>query len=345
MPTMRALDAAANAIWAMEPAALENLMTIAAREHDVSPEALEAYRAKTLAQAEQATVRNGIAIFSANGPMFKRANLFTAISGATSYETIARDLQVAEDDPKVKAAILALDTPGGEASGAGELAGRIRAFKKPIIAYVSGMGASAGYWLAAACDEIVVDAQAILGSIGVQMAMSKRDDPKGVTTYTFISSQSPMKNADPGSKEGAEHIQGVVDAMASVFVQAVADYRGVSVDTVLSKFGKGGLFVGQDAIKAGLADRVGSFEAVMAELSAAADTKRATKSRAPARNPAEQGLDAHVDRLVVSAVQSFYSAKAAAAASAASAPKPRVLTPEERAEAEMDAVVQQIVEA
>jgi capsid assembly protease len=51
-------------------------------------------------------------------------------------------------------------------------------------------------------------------------------------------------------------------------VEAVATYRGVTTQRVLSDFGKGGIFVGQAAVKAGLADRIGSFEGVLAELSA-----------------------------------------------------------------------------
>jgi ClpP class serine protease len=269
MTTFRALEAAETAIWAMEPAALETLLTIAAREHDVTPEALEAYQAKALDRAEQATVRDGVAIISANGPLFRRANLFTALSGATSYDIMRRDLQAAVDKG-LKGAILNLDSPGGEASGTAELAAYVYSLRGsfPVIAYVNGMGASATYWLASAAQEIVVDSTAILGSIGVQMALRSRDEPAGVTTHTFISSQSPMKNADPASEAGAKHIQGIVDAMAQVFVESVATYRGVDVKTVLSNFGKGGLFVGEAAVKAGLADRIGNFEGVLAELAA-----------------------------------------------------------------------------
>lgn len=268
--TVSAIDAALNAIWAMEPSALETLLRIAAREHEVSPEALEAYRAKTLDKAEQATVRDGVAILTANGPMIRRASFFSAISGATSYDVLMRDLTAARDDPKVKAIVFCFDTPGGDANQVGELAAAIRAVTrdKPVIAYVGSQACSAGYWLAAACSEVVVDATAILGSIGVQMAMRDTADPKGVTTYRFVSSQSPMKNADPGTAEGAAHIQGVVDAMAQVFVESVAAYRGTDTETVLSNFGKGGIFVGVDAVNAGLADRIGSFEGVIAELSA-----------------------------------------------------------------------------
>jgi ClpP class serine protease len=277
MTMFRALEAAENVVWAMEESALQTLLSIAARDHEVTPEALEAYRAKAIGGTDQAQIRDGVAIISANGPMFKRANLLTAMSGATSYDIMRRDLQAVVDGGQAKAAIVNLDTPGGEASGAGELAGYIASLrgKFPVVAYVNGMAASAGYWIAAACSEIVVDAQAVLGSIGVQWAMRSREDPKGVTTHTFISSQSPMKNADPATEEGGAHIQGVVDAMAQVFVEAVATYRGVDTQTVLSDFGKGGILVGQQAVSAGLADRIGNFEGVLAELSASRRTSTA----------------------------------------------------------------------
>lgn len=300
MTNFHALSASLNAVWAMEEAALANLLTIAAREHDATPQALEAYRAKALANGEQATVRNGVAIIAATGPLFKRANIMTAISGATSYEIMLRDLRAALDDPKVKAVLLNIDSPGGEASGAHELAQAIYEARsvKPITAYVNGMAASAGYWIASAASEVVVDATALLGSIGVQMAMRTSEDPKGTTTYRFVSSQSPMKNADPGTEAGAAHIQGVVDAMAKVFVEAVATHRGRSIETVLSDFGKGGIFVGQHAIKAGLADRIGNFEGVLAELSAGCTPQKGPTMTNSYANPV---LDAAIARGIAAA--------------------------------------------
>jgi ClpP class serine protease len=60
-----------------------------------------------------------------------------------------------------------------------------------------------------------------------------------------------------------------VDDLAAIFVDAVALHRGVSADTVLSDFGQGGVFVGQHAVTAGLADRVGTFEQTLSGPSAA----------------------------------------------------------------------------
>lgn len=269
---MRALEAALNVVWAMEEGALQTLLAIAAREHETTPEALEAYRAKSLANAERARARDGVAIIDVIGATFKRANLMTAMSGATSYEMIRADFQAALDDPKIKAIMLNIDSPGGEASGTGELAEAIFAARgqKPITAYVGGMGCSAGYWLASAADNIVIDPTALLGSIGVKWALrgDKPASDKDAPSYEFVSSVSPMKNADPGSKEGAAQFQALVDAMASVFVGTVARNRGVDTETVLNEFGKGGIFVGKDAVQAGLADSLGSFEAVLADLSA-----------------------------------------------------------------------------
>lgn len=268
---MRALEAALNTIWAMEERSLEQLLTIAAREHETTPEAIEAYAAKSLANSERARERGGVAIIDVIGATFKRANLFVAMSGATSYEIIRADLQAAVDNPKVKAILLNIDSPGGEASGVSEVAEAIHSMRgvKPITAYIGGMGASAGYWMASAADRIVIDPTALLGSIGVQWAV--RGDPpandKQAKTYRFVSSQSPLKNASPDTEEGFAHLQSAVDAMAQVFVETVARNRGVDTETVLKDFGKGGIFVGKDAVKAGLADELGSFEGVLAELS------------------------------------------------------------------------------
>jgi ClpP class serine protease len=272
---MLALDAALNAVWAMDEQALERLLDIAARQNEPTPEMLEAYRAKNLAGAEKAKISGKVAILNATGPMFKRASLMTALSGATSYDVLRRDLQAAVD-AGVNSLLLNIDTPGGEASGVNELAQAVHDMRDQmhIVAYVGGTGASAGYWLASAAHEIVVDPTAMLGSIGVQVAFAEPGTKAGEKRFRFVSSQSPLKNADPASEEGAAGIQATIDAMAQVFVQTVARNRGVATETVLNEFGKGGIFVGQGAVSAGLADRIGSYESVLAELSARKSPKK-----------------------------------------------------------------------
>ncbi len=142
---------------------------------------------------------------------------------------------------------------------------RAASARKPIFAYVDDLGASAGYWLASATDRIVVAPTAILGSIGVVSAL--RDPSKtNSKEVEFVSSQSPKKSIDVSTESGRAQVQEIVDALAAVFVGDVARYRGVSPDTVLADFGQGGVFVGQAAVDAGLADAVGSFEQTLADL-------------------------------------------------------------------------------
>ncbi|TVR06636.1 MAG: S49 family peptidase [Salinarimonadaceae bacterium] len=269
---MTVIEAVESAPWAMLPEWISRVHTIASREHETSPEALEAYRGMSLARAEKATRRDGVAIISMIGPMFRRANMMTEISGATSYDIIRRDLQAAVDDPSVKAILLNIDSPGGQANGTDELAKAIFDVrgKKPITAYIGGTGASAAYWLAAAADEIVISDSAILGSIGVYMAVideEARDEKRGIKKIEFVSSQTPNKNQSLSSAEGREGMQRTIDALAEVFIAAVAEYRGVKAEVVTTKYGRGGVEVGAHAIALGMADRIGTFEGVLAALS------------------------------------------------------------------------------
>ena len=75
-----------------------------------------------------------------------------------------------------------------------------------------------------------------------------------------------FKGRDPMSKAGREQHQAIVDKLAGVFVADVGRNRGVTEAVVLDGFGKGGTFVGTDAVAAGLADRVATFEVTHAAL-------------------------------------------------------------------------------
>lgn len=266
-----ALDAALASAWAMDEEPLARLIEIASRQHNPTPQALEAYRAQALARAERATVRDGVAIITAEGPLFKRANLMTEFSGASSYDVLRKDLQAAVDNLGVRAILLNIDSPGGEAAGIGELASAVKGFRgvKPIVAYVGDLGASAAYWLASAADSIVIGAGAALGSIGVRASYadtSARDERTGVRRYEFVSSQSPFKVADLKSEDGRARVQARVDSLAQVFVETVAENRGVTVDRVLAAFGKGDVLIGRAAVQAGMADEIGTFEGTLAAL-------------------------------------------------------------------------------
>lgn len=280
--TRHFMDFAATSGWAMLPEAVENLVAVAERSVDINPEMLEAYRAKSVENGDRLKARDGVGILYAQGPMFKKANLMTEISGATSYQTLARDLQVAVDDQSLHAIAMLIDSPGGEASGADELAAAVHAANKikPVTAFVSGMGASAAYWVASAAGRVVLSEGSMVGSIGVVLGIndtSLADERRGVRKLQFVSSQSPNKRPDPNTESGKSHIQSMVDSLASVFISKVAAYRGVSPATVIAKFGGGGMKIGAEAVAAGMADEVGQFETMLAGMIAGGKRGSATR--------------------------------------------------------------------
>lgn len=258
----------ANEPWAISEAGLQLVIAIASKDSffaDVRERALQALAGKPLENARVAYSRGDVAVIPVTGPLFRHANLMTDLSGATSYAALRKDLQVAIDDPKISAILLDIDSPGGEAKGTSELAQAIaEAGKaKPIEAYVGGSASSAAYWIASATKRITVADTAQLGSIGVIAAYRKTEDDG---TIEIRSSQSPYKNLPPDTDEGRARIQARIDALAEVFIDAVARNRGVTAKDVTAKFGGGDVFIGKRSIAVGMADRIGTFESTLAAM-------------------------------------------------------------------------------
>jgi ClpP class serine protease len=269
-PALRAYTTLTSLDWAMTEDYLDIFVAVALRENDPI-EAVERRLGRPLNNARSVTVRDGVATIPVLGPIFRYADFFTMISGGVTVETLAQDLTAALDDPAVRSIVLHIDSPGGEVNGMHELADMVYAARdtKPITAYVGYLGASGGYWLASAAGRVVVDATAMLGSIGV---VSVVRDPTKIASkdLEFVSSQSPHKRSDPTTDAGRAAIQARIDALAEVFIADVARNRGTSVATVAESFGQGRLLVGAAAVAAGMADALGSYEGVIAALSAPA---------------------------------------------------------------------------
>jgi ClpP class serine protease len=246
-------------IWAITPEALNQIIAIAQGLGD--PEAVAAKLGRQLTNTHSVSVRDAVATIPVIGPIFRYADIFTQISGATSIQTLATDLQTAVDDPAIKAIILEIDSPGGMIAGVSEFAAQVRAANsiKPVTAYVSDKGASAAYWIASAAGEIVAADTAQLGSIGVVMQASIDSDEN---TIKFISSQSPLKQADATTDAGKIQAQKTVDNLAEVFINAVAGYRGTTRENIIANYGMGGLHIASLAVASGMADKIGSYEAL-----------------------------------------------------------------------------------
>ncbi len=207
-------------------------------------------------------------VLSETGP-----NLIEQMLGfrGTSYKAIGAALDRVAMDSSVSFVKLNMDTPGGEVQGAVRIAQRVSelAKNKTVVAVNNGLLASAGYWIASAASEIVaISPTAETGSIGVIAIMRDRKD---ASIVRIVSSSAPRKWADVATAEGKAIIQERIDAVERVFLQAVADGRGISVEKVKKKFGRGGVFIAQDpdeskpdAIKIGMIDRVLYSSAIVA---------------------------------------------------------------------------------
>jgi len=258
---MKFWNHAAGEPWAITETALNNILTIASRQNE-SIEAVSAKLGRDLDNTYVTEVRDGVAVIPVVGPLFRYANLFTAISGASSYEVLAKDFNSALENSDVHSIVLDIDSPGGEVNGCAEFANMIYESRgtKPIIAYASGDAASGAYWIASACDQIIASETSLLGSIGVVAVYRDSNDQ---SVLEIVSSQSPYKRLDPNSDDGKSRLQSRIDDLASVFIDSIAKHRGVDPPTVLKEFGGGDVFVGKNAIRSGLADDVGSLENII----------------------------------------------------------------------------------
>ncbi len=285
---MRFWQKATQQPWAITQPALTTILDIAARTNE-DPEIVAAKLGRDLNNDYAAIPHEGVLEIPIAGPLFRYANLFTLISGATSYERIAHDIQSALANDDVGAIVLNIDSPGGEVNGCSELAQLIFNARgiKPIIAYASGDCASGAYWIASACDRIVAADTSTLGSIGVVAMVDTQD--KDDNTLEFVSSQSPHKRLDLSEDADQLRMQQRVDDLAQVFIERVATHRNVDVATVQKDFGQGGVFIGKQAIQAGLADEVGTFASVLLAL---ANTEDAQKNQ----DKIKDGLPLHLSQ-------------------------------------------------
>lgn len=252
-----------NNIYAMEEESLNKYLSIIDKENIT--EAVTSY-AGIRGNNPLVEYFGSVALISVSGVITRNLDIMSYLfsSGSASMEELSKVFQACIDNNEIKSIVFDFDTPGGAVTGVNEFAEQIYNARgiKPIKAYVTGMAASAGYYIASACDEIILDEMAQVGSIGVMKSVYK----KANNITNFISSQSPLKNIDAESDIGKIEYQSKVDYMAKIFISKVARNRNMSCDEVINKGNKGGLLVGAQAVSNGMADRVLSLDNLLKEL-------------------------------------------------------------------------------
>jgi protease-4 len=190
--------------------------------------------------------------------------MFGSESGA---DDIAKQIKRAGEDSSVKAIILRINSPGGSAAASQELYEEVRKARendKIVVASMSDVAASGGYYVACGADKIVANPGTITGSIGVifsQLQYSELLEKYGVRSNVITSGKykdigSPLRNM---TEEERQILQEMIDDVYSQFVHAVAEGRQMNESEVLA-LADGRIFTGRQAKELGLVDELGNFQ-------------------------------------------------------------------------------------
>ena len=224
---------------------------------------------------------DGIAVLDISGALVNRPMGFCS---PLSYAEITHEFNTLIEDDGVNTIVLRLDSAGGEAAGMFDLADHIHANRgiKPIIAVVDDMAYSAAFGIASAADEIVLSRTGGVGSVGVvsyHIDQSEHNQKQGIKVeYLFAGDRKVDGNPHEELTETArDSMQGEINRLYGLFVSTVARNRSMTEEAVRAT--QAACFHGEQAINAGLADRIGTFSDVInGLLSPQASSQVATKS-------------------------------------------------------------------
>ena len=206
----------------------------------------------------------GLIAFARFGVIERAHVARVAITGLiTEDRDFTRNIRALADDDHVKAVLVAIDSPGGSVAGGQTLHDAIAlvAARKPVVAVMGALAASAGYMVAVPAARIYARGATLTGSIGVLLQTGEVGDLLqriGISTTTLVS--GPLKNqpslTQPLSPQGREVLQGLVMDMYDQFVAMVAAGRHMDADRV-RELADGRAYTGRQALKLGLIDAIG----------------------------------------------------------------------------------------
>lgn len=237
------------------------------------------------------TVVDNVAIINVKGSMVSGRAGWMAYFGLCGYDDVREALTAAVYNAQVGSILFDVDTNGGDVKGVHELAQFVEKVGKvkPTYTYASGNMCSAGVWAFSGTKRLFASATSELGSIGILMIhkeVTKALAQEGVKV-TVIRAGKHKAAGNPYevlSEEAKNQMERRAQALYDVFLPLVAENRGVNVQVADNKFGQGVVFVGQEAVAAGLFDEIGTLEDAYAVAS------KAAKSRMQPRIPNQNGM-------------------------------------------------------
>ncbi len=194
----------------------------------------------------------------------------SVLGGAsTGHATVARAFRAVERNPLFGAIILSIDSPGGSALASELIWREVDRVKrvKPVVAYMSNVAGSGGYYVAAGCTRIVAQSATLTGSIGV---VSGKFTVRGLAARVGISRETLLRGEAaamaspfmPFSPEERHRLQKQMDEIYNRFVHRVAAGRQLAREQVAAA-ARGRVWTGRQALELGLIDRLGDFPAAV----------------------------------------------------------------------------------
>jgi protease IV len=186
------------------------------------------------------------------------------INDSTTY---AGQLKKFFEDTEIKAILIKFDCPGGSAGASQALFNEIKELKKqylkPVISWVQSVCASGGYYIATASDHIIATPAAIVGSVGVYLPHPQLKEfiEQFKLKYSVISAGKFKTAGDPflaTTPEQEKHLKETVENTYHQFVNDVAAQRPKLTIATSATWADGKIFTGQQALKLGLIDELGS---------------------------------------------------------------------------------------
>jgi signal peptide peptidase SppA len=257
---------------------MEAILSVLMQRLEAGAAPIQAAAGGKPARKPYTVTQEDLAVISVVGPLVKRASGGFLSGGPTTYGEIEHEFMDAANDPAIKGILLDMDSPGGEVGGLLDLCDMIYGQRgaKPIYAVANDDCYSAAYAIASAAERIYVTRAGGIGSIGV-IAMhcdqSHLDANIGLK-YTFVTAGARKKDFNPHeplSDSAMGILQAEVDRLAGLFHATVSKNRNIALDRVASM--EAGLFFGQKALAAGLADSEGTLEDAARDMIAALNKK------------------------------------------------------------------------
>jgi protease IV len=241
--------------------ALKNQLKLKA-DDDISFVSLSKY-SKAEKLVKEGDIKNKIAVIVAEGDIMSGKS----DDGTVGSETVVAQLAKARKDTKIKAVVLRINSPGGSALASDVMWREIELLKKekPVVASMSDVAASGGYYMAMDCNKIVAQPNTITGSIGVFGLLFNAEglfkDKLGVTfdrVNTNPHADAPSVTRQMTDFETAK-LQRGVENIYNVFTQKAAKGRKMSVEKLRS-LASGRVWSGIDAKNNGLIDELGGID-------------------------------------------------------------------------------------